>query len=108
MKKEEISSLVQKCGEQNATFIEDAKKRGAAGLVNMEAINQAAQWMQAQFLGEIAYQLAVMNDGSPFRTADGLCAAINQQLTPWAVCGLLEGHKGKHGWDRIPVVCRSL
>lgn len=123
MEKEQIESAVKAFGLEASSRLGDDN-------------GVAAAFAQAQMLGEIAYQLAVMNernaledkrleervtaysnlittveekcdrlDKSRWSTKDGKCLALKTngadgRHSEILVCGLPDGHEGKHGWDR--------
>jgi hypothetical protein len=125
MDKEKLAETVEKCGSE----AQDAVDREALFDDRRERRTLAAQWMQAKMLGEIAYQLAVMNERfapEDERLQDQvtgqslMITAIEERMdkidrqarVPWCgavsddrtcglkTCGLNKGHEGKHGWDR--------
>lgn len=62
MEKEYIVDQVKKCGNMAQESAEAARKLDDAGVDATKYLILSVGWMQAKMLGEIAYQLAVMNE----------------------------------------------
>jgi hypothetical protein len=120
-----IAATVQKCGSE----AQDVVTRSALYDDWRERRTLAASWMQAKMLGEIAYQLAVMNDRNalederlhdrvtgisamlttlegrvdrlepPIKSPDW-CGAVSPDRKGF--CGLPKNHSDSvlHGWER--------
>jgi len=89
MEKEQIAETVQECGERA----------------------ESHQWMQAKMLGEIAYQLAVMNERETGHVKPYCleCIALELAGSPIAPAGSFvnvpcmfpPGHLGDHSWENL-------
>ena len=126
MDKEQIAETVKKCGEKAQAIAEAATARIEAGLDYDAGDSRAAQWMQAKMLGEIACQLAVLNERAalegvrlenriaghatmlldleqrvdrlkPKPPVPSMCGAVSEDRK--GLCGLKKEHDGKHGWE---------